>query len=200
MTALVEQRWFEFYDESIQVDPSNDADCAFLAGLRARAVSHRWSCDPDVTFAYHELDGDQHLLRVGVWLHDWEMRCGLLTFVAEFDGSRVLGDEGYSEIPFDLLGPSEVTMEFAGSLAALVEQVGEWFEWLLTWPIERREWFKNGELVHREWVLPDTGRRLAAHGRSKPCRRPDVVTLVRGVPAPQQAGPRWWSFFTRHRK
>jgi hypothetical protein len=69
--GVADPGWFEFYDDTIEVDPSSVADRAFLAGLRARAVSHAWPCDPDDTWTYHAIDDDQHLLRVGVWLHVW---------------------------------------------------------------------------------------------------------------------------------
>jgi hypothetical protein len=126
--------WFEFYDDTIEVDPSSAADRAFLAGLRARAVSHAWPCDPADTFAYHAIDDDQHLLRLGAWLHKW-LTCGL-----EFDGTRIVGGDVYHGIPFDREGRhTDVAMEHSGSVEFLVERAGEWFEWLLSWPIERRE-------------------------------------------------------------
>jgi hypothetical protein len=155
--------WFEFYDDTIEVDPSSVADRAFLAGLRARAVSHAWPCEPDDTWTYHAIDDDQHLLRVGVWLDVW-LTCGL-----EFDGTRIVGGDVYREIPFDLerLRP-DAAMEHSGSVEFLVERAGEWFEWLLSRPIERREWsrtaswsFKSlfGKRVH--WFTasrPNAGR------------------------------------------
>lgn len=188
--------WFEFYDDTVEVDPSSAADRAFLAGLRARAVSHVWPCDPDETFAYHAIDDDQHLLRVGVWLHVW-LTCGL-----EFDGTRIAGGDVYHGIPFDREGlRSDAAMEHSGSVEFLVERAGEWFEWLLSWPIERREWVENVELVYQESVLSRIGRRLTGQMKPQPARPPDRITLVRGVPEPRAdrggAWLRWWRFGKR---
>lgn len=171
--------WFEFYDDTIEFHPSSAADSAFLAGLRARAASHAWACEPSDTWTYHAVDGDRHLLRVGVWLDDDENRRALLTYGVEFDGTRIVGGESYHDIPFDLEGPTE--LEFSGSVEFLVERAAEWFEWLLSWPIELREWFDNGEQVYREWAVASTERKLTAQMRPKPNRPPDRITLVRGV-------------------
>jgi hypothetical protein len=72
-------------------------------------------------------------------------------------------------------------MEAAGPPQSLVERAGEWFERLLAWPIERREWFgRNGELVYHEWVLSDIEVKLVVDASWPPERRPDRVVLVRG--------------------
>jgi hypothetical protein len=190
--------WFEFYDDTIEVDPSSVAGRAFLAGLRARAVSHAWPCDPYDTWTYHAIDDDQHLLRVGVWLHVW-LTCGL-----EFDGTRIVGGDVYSEIPFDLEGlHPDAAMEHSGSVEFLMERAVEWFEWLLSWPIERREWFENGELVFKESVLASTERKLTAQTRPQPARPPDRVTLVRGVResgTDRDGGRKRWGFGKRRGK
>lgn len=174
--------WFEFYDDTIAVDPSSAADRAFLAGLRARAVSQGWPCEPYDTWTYHAI-GHQHLLRVGVWLDDDENQRSLLTYGVEFDGARIVGGECYHEIPFDRKGAAE--LEFSGSVEFLVARAAEWFEWLLSWPIELREWFDNGDQVYREWVVASTERKLTAQMRPQPNRPPDRITLVRGVRAPE---------------
>jgi hypothetical protein len=186
--------WFEFYDDTIEADPGSAADRAFLAGLRARAVSYAWPCEPYDTWTYHAIGDDRHLLRVGVWLDDDENRRSLLTYGVEFDGTRIVGGESYHEIPFDLEGATE--LEFSGSVEFLVARAAEWFEWLLSWPIELREWFDNGEQVYREWVVASTERKLTAQMRPRPNRPPDRITLVRGVREPQadHGGDRkrWW--------
>lgn len=197
-----EQGWFEFYDDTITVDPSSAADRVFLAGLRARAVSHTWSCDPGDTWAYHELDDGQHLLRVGMWLDDDddEHRAGLYTCGVEFNGTRVIGGDAYHDIPFDLDAHSAGSIEFSGTVEALVDRAAEWFEWMLSRPIERRDWLESGQLVCRRWVMADTGQGLVGQYLVKPHRRPDVVTLVRGVHQPQPPLMRWWSFLTQRGK
>src|SRR5207253_11123692 len=113
--GVADPGWFKFYDDTIEVDPSSEADRVFLAGLRARAVSHAWPIEPYDTFAYDAIDDHQPLLRVGVWLDDNENRRALLTYGVEFDGKRIVGDESYHEIPFDLAGPTEAAMEHSGS-------------------------------------------------------------------------------------
>jgi hypothetical protein len=201
--AAADPGWFEFYDDTIEVDPSTEADRAFLAGLRARAVANAWPCEPDDTWAYHAIDDDQHLLRVGVWLQTW-LTCGV-----EFDGMRIVGGETYHEIPFDFEGPTDAAMEFTGSVEFLVERAGEWFEWLVSWPIELRMWFENGTIVSERWVLSPTERKLTGQRtfpspgpHPHPDRPPDQVTLVRGVretePEADRGGrKRWWGFGKR---
>ena len=80
-----------------------------------------------------------------MWLHVW-LTCGL-----EFDGTRIAGGDVYHGIPFDREGLRiDAAMEHSGSVEFLVERAGEWFEWLLSWPIERREWVENGELARAD--------------------------------------------------
>jgi hypothetical protein len=199
--GVADPGWFEFYDETITVDPSSEADRAFLAGLRARTVSHAWPIDSYDTFAYHAIDDEQHVLRVGVWLDDPETRWALLTWVLEFDGTRIVGGEARHDIPFDLQRRADATIERSGSVEFLLERAGEWFERVLSWPIERREWFGNGELLYREWVLASTERRLTGQLKPRPVRAPDRVTLVRGVREPEAdhggRRTRGWGFGTR---
>jgi hypothetical protein len=201
--GVADPGWFEFYDDTIEVDPSSVADRAFLAGLRARAVSHAWACEPSDTWAYHAIDDDQHLLRVGVWLYTW-LTCGV-----EFDGTSIVGDECYHEIPFDLTGPTETAVEYpgpveySGSVEFLVERAGEWFESLLSWPIELRAWSENGGLVYQEWVLAGIERKLKAQMGPRPAHPPDRVALLRGVPEPEHdhsGRRRWWGFGKRRGK
>jgi len=94
---------------------------------------------------------------------------------------RIVGDRiDYAE-PFAFEGLREAVMEAAGPLESLVERAGEWFERLLTWPIERRGWFAgNGQLVYHEWVLSDIEEKLVVNASWPPQRRPDRVVLVRG--------------------
>lgn len=189
--GVADQGWFEFYDDTIEADPSTDADRLFLAGLRARAVSHAWPCDPDDSWAYHAIEGDQHLLRVGVRLATW-LTCGV-----EFDGRHIVGGETYNEVPFDFEGPTDAAMEFTGSVESLVERAAEWFEWLVSWPIELRQWFENGTNVSGHWVLADTEQRPLTNASRFPARPADRVTLVRGVRKPEadrSGGRRRWGF------
>jgi len=74
-------------------------------------------------------------------------------------------------------------MEFSGSPEELALRACEWFEWLLTLPIERWEWLDDGELVFREWFFPPTGEtlyHLSYSGRPCPARPRDRVVLIRG--------------------
>lgn len=180
--------WFEFYDDSITVDPSSDADRAFLAGLRARAVSQGWPVQGWDTWAYHDLDDGRHLLRVGVWVANW------LTFGVEFDGSGIRGDAVHHEIPFDIERPTEAAMEHTGSVEFLVQRAAEWFEWLLSWPIERGEWPTDG-VLYPTWLAANAKRQETAHQESRPMPRPEWFTRMRGV---QERGRmRWWDFLRR---
>jgi hypothetical protein len=165
--------WFEFYDDTVAQDPSSEADREFLARLRARAASQAWACDPADTWAYHAIDGDQHLLRVGVWLANW------VTWGVQFDGARVVGGECYHDIPFDLTGPTDAAMTSSGSPESLAEWAGEWFESLVSWPIELRTWSENSAVVHREWVLAGLERLLKAQLGTRPPRPPDHVAVLR---------------------
>lgn len=189
--AAADPWWFEFIDDTIEVHPSTEADRAFLAGLRARAAAKAWDCEPDDTWAYHEIDDGQHLLRVTVWLATW-LTCGV-----EFDGTSLVGGETYHGIPFDFEGPTDAEMEFTGSVEFLVEQAGKWFEWLLSWPIEHRLWFENGAVVSGKWVLSPVERKLTGQRTPHPDRPPDRVYLIRGVREPEAgrgSRKRWWGF------
>ncbi|QRP42805.1 hypothetical protein [Amycolatopsis sp. FDAARGOS 1241] len=199
----VDPGWFEFYDDTITIDPSTPADRDFLSGLRAGAVSHRWPCEPYDTWAYHAIDDDQHLLRVGVWVDDDEKQRRLLTCGVEFDGTHIVGGECYHDIPFDFEGAPEKEIVYSGPVQILVQRAGEYFERVLSRPIELREWFENGEEVYREWALAHTERALTAQLKPKPDRPADRVTLVRGV-RELEAGSgggrkRWWDFGKRRR-
>ncbi len=124
-----EEPWFAYYDDTLEVDPGSAADHAFLVGLRARAISRAWSCDPEDTWAYHAIDGHRHLLRVGVWVHTW-LTCGV-----QFDGTRIVGGETYHDIPFDIAVGAEAEIVCSGSIDVLVKRAGEWFEDVLSRPI-----------------------------------------------------------------
>ena len=198
--AAADPGWFEFVDDTIEVDPSTEADRAFLAWLRARAVVRAWDCEPDDTWAYHETDDGQHLLRVGVRLGTW------LTYGVEFDGTSIAAGATYDGIPFDFEGPTDAEMEFTGSVEFLAERAGEWFEWMVSWPIEHRSWRENGTVVSGNWVLSPVERKLPGqktpHPRlaSKLDRPPDEVYLLRGVresEADRGGRKRWWGFGQR---
>jgi hypothetical protein len=198
--AAADPGWFEFIDDTIEVHPSTEADRPFLAGLRARAVAKAWDCEPNDTWAYHETDDDQHLLRVGVRLATW------LTCAVEFDGTSIVGGETYHDIPFDFEGPNDAETptdaetEFTGSVEFLVEQAGKWFEWLLSWPIEHRLWFEHGTVVSGKWVLSPVERKLTGQRTPHPDRPPDQVYLLRGVresEADRGGRKRWWGFGQR---
>lgn len=174
--------WFEYYDDTVVDDPCSEADHAFLAGLRARAVSHRWPCDPADTFSIHDDELGERALKVGVWLSDPVQRTALVAFGLVFYRDRIVGDRIDYVEPFAFEGLREAATEAAGPPGSLVERAGEWFERLLTWPIERREWFGgNGELVYHEWVLSDIEEKLVVNASWPPARRPDRVVLVRGT-------------------
>lgn len=174
-------QWFERYDDDSEV-PFSAAGVAFLAGLRARAVARRWPCHPGETASL--LEYRNGLLEVLLFLSDEETRRGLITFGLIFDGQRIVGDRVHDQV-FDFEEPSEAAIEFSGSLDSLVERAGEWFEWLLTWPIERREWFKRGKLLYHEWVVAHTNKKLWVNASRPPKGEPDRVVLVRG----QAGGP-----------
>lgn len=189
--------WFEFYDDTITVDPSTDADRAFLSGLRARAAANAWLCDPDDTWAYHELHDGRHLLRVGIRLATW-LTCGV-----EFDGERIVGSQCYNEIPFDLAGPVEAGVEGVGSVHDLVDRAAGWFEWLLSAPIELRRWVEDGTAVV-QWGVAGDGRSLTVERIAPPNRPPDSVETMRAVPGwrahgDDEAKP-WWRFGKRSGK
>jgi hypothetical protein len=180
--------WFQDYDELVEGDPYSVADNAFLAVLRARAATRAWPCPPRHTFASHDDELGQPALRVGVYLDDPAAGSQLLiAFGAVFDGQRVIGGRiDYLE-PFYFERRCEPALEFSGSIEALAQRAGEWFEWLLTLPIERRDWFNAGELAYREWVFPHTGETLhmLGPGGGRPVRPPDQVVLVHGTAGPE---------------
>jgi len=64
------QQWFEYYDDTVVGDPCSEADHAFLAGLRARAVARAWPCEAWDTFCDHDDELGKRALKVGVWLDD----------------------------------------------------------------------------------------------------------------------------------
>ncbi|TVT54097.1 hypothetical protein FNH05_10905 [Amycolatopsis rhizosphaerae] len=197
--GILDQGWFGFYDDTVEVDPSSEADRVLLAGLRARAASRAWPCDPSDTWAYHALEDGRHLLRVGVRLDTW------LSYGVEFDGTRIVGDECHHEIPFDLTGPMEMSVEYpgpveyAGPVEFLVERAAAWLEPLVSRPIELRMWCEDGEVRHQEWVLAGLERKLKGRPGRRPDRPPDQVTVLR-VPEPGRAHGyrrRWWDFGRR---
>jgi diaminopimelate decarboxylase len=55
---------FEDWEDAVEDEPWGEAERTFLAGLRARAATGSWPCDPTDTFSYH---GEGSLL-VGVHL------------------------------------------------------------------------------------------------------------------------------------
>ena len=176
------EEWFDLDGDNGL--PSSEADVTFLAALRARAVSHRWPYDWVDTYANHTYLNGDYVLTAGMLLCDAEKSRGLITFALFFDGKRIIGDQVHDQIHdfmYDIRGPTEAAMEFSGTLEALVARAVEWFEWLLTWPIERREWFEDGTLVYREWVLSRTNRKLWVNASYPPPRPPDRVVLVCGT-------------------
>lgn len=164
-------------------------------------MARAWDCRPHDTWAYHETDGGQHLLRVGVWLGTW-LTCGV-----EFGGTSIVGGKTYDGIPFDFEGPTDAEMGFTGSVEFLAEQAGKWFEWLVSWPIEPRSWFENGTVVSGNWVLSPVEPKLPGqrelHPRlaSKLDRPPDQVSLVRGVRESEadRGGRKRWRGFGQRR-
>jgi hypothetical protein len=174
--------WFEYWDDTVEGDPYSDAERVFLAALRARAASRNWPCDAADTFSYHDDELGGRPLRIGVWLDDPASWNAMVAFGLVFDGKRIVGDRIDFAEPFDFWPLKAAAMEFSGPLESLVERAGEWFEWLLDWPIERREWFdRRGDLVYCEYVLANIKETLTGYNARRPIRRPHRVVLVRGT-------------------
>jgi len=183
------QQWFEYYDDTVVGDPCSEADHAFLAGLRARAVARAWPCEAWDTFCDHDDELGKRALKVGVWLDDPVRLKPLVAFGLVFDGDRIVGDRIDREVPWSFQGLAEAQLEFSGPVDSLVERAGEWFESLLTWPIEYREWVDlNSDMFYHEWVLANVGETLLVNASRMPARRPDRVELIRGIRDEQTHG------------
>jgi hypothetical protein len=173
------EAWFEYWDDGFDGDPLDEDEHAFLAGLRARATAG-WPCDPEDTFSYHDLRVAR-VLKICVGRNDPVSHTALIKFGIVFDGKRIVGNRVDFAEPFDVWPLEAAAMTFSGSLESLVQRAGEWFEWLLTWPIERREWFDwKGQPAHCEWILSNIDFRLVGHSPYR-MRRPGRVTLIHGV-------------------
>ena len=172
------QDWFEYWDDSLEEEPLSEAERVFLTGLRARAAAGTWPCDPADTLSYHHGAGR---LLAGVHLDDPVSHHALLSFGVVFDGTQIMGNRIDFAEPFHFRASDHAAMQHRGSPASLVNEAAEWFEWLMSWPIERREWLdRGGEVVYCEWILANTKEILGAYGRWRPVRRPNRVTVVRG--------------------
>src|SRR5262249_32873806 len=122
--------------------PSSAADVAFLQALRERAMTHEWDCDSEETFGFHTRNADGRILMVGLTFTDYELSKGLITFSLTFDGHRVFGDQAHDQT-YEFRDRTEAAFTFSGPEDQLIERSAEWFEELLTWPIERREWYEG---------------------------------------------------------
>lgn len=158
--------------------PSTAADVAFLQALRGRATTHDWDCDSEETFGFHTREAGGLKLHVGLTFTDYELSKGLMTFVLTVDGHRVFGDQ-VSDQTYEFRDRTEAAVEFSGPQEQLAERAAEWFEDLLSWPIERREWYEGDRQIYREWMLSRTGRRLWVNGPQPPGTPPDKVVHVR---------------------
>lgn len=182
--------WYDL-DEDTAAALCGNADKEFLDALRHRARAANWSCDPDDTQARHFRERGHTALRVLLILGDEESSQHLLTFGLVFDGSRIVADEVHEQA-YDFLTRTPARLEAAGRPADLAQAAAEWFETLLDWPIERREWGTLGRPYYQEWVLfpsatPPQGaaryddeRCLSSTRGSRPTGTPDKVSRVRG--------------------
>ncbi len=174
----VEPNWFDL--DGDRGLPSSAADVAFLRALRERAMTREWDCDSEETFGFHAPHGDGLILVVGLSFTDYETSKALMTFALTFNGNRVFGDRVHDQT-YEFTGRTEAAFEYSGPGEQLADRAAEWFEELLTWPIERREWYEGDRQVYREWMLSRTGRKLWVNGPQSPDAAPDKVFHVRGA-------------------
>jgi hypothetical protein len=171
--------WFDLDGDGGQL--SRAEDVRLLTSLTARAVARKWACDSEETFAFHAHENGEYILKVGVGLVDYELSRGLVTFALVFDGKRIYGDQVHDQTR-EFMKRTEAAIDFSGPLNQLVERAAEWFEWLLTWSIERREWYEGDRQIYREWVLSRTGRKLWINASQPPAGPPSRIVQVRGIP------------------
>jgi hypothetical protein len=152
------------------------AEFEFVSELNSRAEKGAWSAD------YWPRD-DRLLFTVCP--SDREHNCVLRTLRIDFDGARVVfGPDETHQLVTDLdPGRPGVRLVSGISPTAMADAAADWIERELARPIVRREW-KGMTFTHREWILDDTGERLAwsdSENRPRPdLAEPSTVTFVSG--------------------
>ncbi|MFD7455672.1 MULTISPECIES: hypothetical protein [unclassified Streptomyces] len=194
---------FEYDDE----DALSAGQRLFADVLAARARS--WPVDPLGAVLLPPPRTPYGRLLAYLDIDDPELRRGVLTVGAHFDGAAVRGDRLHNQ-DFTLPGtPTELA--FAADRVGPAEaasRTADWFESVLARPPARCEWLHDGRTYAVRYEYADTGRglsegfvgrlappgprsRLAADGvdggRGRINRaglgEPDRVTVVRGDPA-----------------
>lgn len=80
--------------------------------------------------------------------------------------------------------PTKLALDVTGTLADLPHRTADWFEMVLRRPLERHEWWGEGQVRATIWMFADTGQRLIqTKGWHAGIGRPDRIAVVRGVQA-----------------
>jgi hypothetical protein len=130
--------WFELPDACDAVQER------FLAALREHTRDWPPSVKPMDSGAFL-IDG---LLITYVDVSDDDEHSVVATFRADFDGSSVYADRVESERVDE---GTVAGLGAAGSPESCAAEAARWYLGQLGRPVERHEWFENGERVHVRW-------------------------------------------------
>jgi hypothetical protein len=161
--------WFELSDACDEVRER------FLAALREHTRDWPPSVDPEDSGAFL-IDG---LLITYVDVCDDDERSIVATFRVDFDGSSVYADR----VSSGAVEQGRVAgLGAAGSPESCAAEAARWYLQQVGRPVERHEWFENGERVHVRWRFAGEAGWLvwADHENDRPRRGPaDRVVEVR---------------------
>jgi len=174
-----------WFDTDPELEPTEEG-LRFLAVLRERAEAGGWSCDPDDTYASFAVFENRTELLVTLDLRDplSESDAHILTVGAFFTGSRLIGGEFHDQL-YTLERSPETAIEHSGSPEFLADRAADWFTAMLALPILRNDFFVEGRVVNRQWVLARTGRELAHEFPVKPGDQLAGTVHVRGQTDPR---------------
>ena len=133
------------------------SDRAFLRRLRLAATD--WPHDPAVSWAW-QVFGDPPLV-AAVTLTDHDSRVSLGDFgVHVFTPGIVRGDQLHNQTYALPDRPTNLAVEASGTPEQVVACCVEWFDDILSKPVDRYEWWHRGEIYARRWLFAGTGQGL----------------------------------------
>ncbi|MET9610052.1 hypothetical protein ABZZ17_34115 [Streptomyces sp. NPDC006512] len=156
--------WFEVEDPEEGEDPwnFNEAELAFLEALRARADGWQVPPTPDLV----TLTEDESALLVSICLIDEARHVILREWAVHFHGTHVRAGKVRDQVYNLHESPESGFFMATGTVEELAVRCADWFEHVLSRPVDRCEWPREGGGGGYVtcWEFADTGEALAGDG------------------------------------
>jgi hypothetical protein len=112
-------------------------------------------------------------------ISDREVGVELMCVGVYFDGRQLRGDHLHNQ-SYELPDTSTLdAISAEGPPDEMAALAAEWFEGLLRRPLVRREWWRRGRVVARQWEEEATGRPLVYGGGGRRWAKERVVRMPR---------------------